>query len=325
MSATALASSRQQSQTFQRVQPLGSVLLWELRRFRASRLFWLQALAFFGLALFVIWTGRTTSCFGIVHGDLTAINAACVVGTSPWGLFHILPMGVLVLLVILLPFVNADGVTRDLHRRTHELLMTTALPNWAYIWGRYLLGLLVSLGLAVVLLFAVLGMGVLLHLTTPAYPLPQGDTMLIWLGVVVPATVLVSSLSFALGTIFPRQSNLVKIAILVAWISAAEILPIVAQTTTGGRPILPAWYENWDPTSAATAIGMFSQYQAIYDNVRDTITSSAQLQNILIAIENMMPNVSAWFIPHLILAGLSLLLVVVAMFAFQRFRRTFGI
>src|SRR5256884_3560350 len=54
---------------------------------------------------------------------------------------------------------DLDGVTRDLNRRTHELLMTTALPTWAYVWGRYLAGLVMSLGLALLLLASILGMG----------------------------------------------------------------------------------------------------------------------------------------------------------------------
>ena len=102
--------------------------------------------------------------------------------------------------MFLLTFVMADGVTRDVNRRTHELLMTTALPAWAYVWGRYLAGLVVSLGLALLLLASILGMGGLLHLTVANYPLPQiGVVLLLWVGIVVPATILVSSLSFALG------------------------------------------------------------------------------------------------------------------------------
>ena len=103
-------------------------------------------------------------------------------------------------------------MTRDLHRRTHELLLTTALPTWAYVWGRYLVGLVMSLGLAVLLLVAILGMGGLLHLTVTDYPAPQiGTVLLLWVGMVLPATILVSSLGFALGTLLPRLSTLIKV------------------------------------------------------------------------------------------------------------------
>src|SRR6266404_8688170 len=95
------------------------------------------------------------------------------------------------LLGMLLPFVNADGVTRDLHRHTHELLLATALPTWAYVWGRYLTCLLLSLGLALLLLAAILVMGLFLHLTITDYPLPQiGNVMVIWIGMVAGASVL---------------------------------------------------------------------------------------------------------------------------------------
>src|ERR1051326_3246196 len=161
MTTTALTDSRKPTQAIQRLHPLLTVLTWELRRFRASRLFWIQALCFFALLLFVLWLGRVPSGFTIAINGL--VFNGFVAGTSAWGLLSLLPTGLLVLLVFLLPFVTADGVTRDLHRRTHELLMTIALPTRAYVWGRYLMGLLVSLGLALLMLAAILFMGLLLH------------------------------------------------------------------------------------------------------------------------------------------------------------------
>ena len=298
--------------TTRRPHPLLSVIAWELRRFLASRLFWLQALCFFVLLLFVLWLGREPDTFGF------NTFSAFVPGTSAWGLMNILPTGLLVLLVILLPFVTADSVTRDLQRRTHELLMTTALPTRAYVWGRYLMGLLVSLGLALLLLVAILGMGLLLHLTVSDYPAPEiGSVLIIWGGMVVPATVLVSSISFALGTLLPRQSTLIKIIILVGWFIAAIILPSGLSDTTAP----PAWYRAWDPTSVVTGRGIIFQNRVDFTSVPPT--SEAQLQNTLLTIENRLSDLGSWLAPHLILAGLSLLLVVLAAFTFQRFRNAF--
>ena len=312
MNITALTSTDQQTRAIERPRPLQSVMAWELRRFRASRLFWLQALGFFCLLLFVMWASRAPEQFGTVHGTV-AINGF-VAGTSAWGLLRTLPIA-LVLLVLLLPFVNADGVTRDLQRRTHELLMTTALPTWAYVWGRYLIGLLMSLGLAVLLLAAILGMGLLLHLTIPAYPLPPtGAVLLLWVGMALPATVLVSSLGFALGTLLPRLTNLVKIVILVGWVIGAVMLPSGFNTTTP-----PAWYVNWDPTSAVTALGILPQYSGNFNGLQG-VTSEAQLQQIFLPIENKMPDIAGWFAPHLLLAGFSLGLVLVTALAFKRSR-----
>jgi ABC-type transport system involved in multi-copper enzyme maturation permease subunit len=310
MNTTALTSLGQQTRVIQRSHPLLNVMAWELRRFCTSRLFWLQALGFFCLSSFVIWAQQIPLTLN--HADAKVPFFGFVAGTSAWGLLMILPSGTLLLLGMLLPFVNADGVTRDLHRHTQELFMSTALPTWAYVWGRYLAGLVMSLGLALLLLAAILGMGGLLHLTIPAYPLPQiSAVLLLWVGMVVSATVLVSSFGFALGTLLPRRTTLVKIVILVGWIVGAVILPRGL-----GKTIPPAWYVNWDPTSAITGLGMLPQYSF---DLR-AVTSAAQLQQLILTIENKMPDLAGWFAPHLLLAGCSLVLVLVAARAFKRSR-----
>jgi ABC-type transport system involved in multi-copper enzyme maturation permease subunit len=306
MSIPALASTGQHIRTVKRPHPLARVLTWEVRRFRASRLFWFQALSFFGLFLFLTWVSGTSIEFS--HGKFSGLMA----GTSAHGLLLTLPT-VLLLLVLLLPFVTADGVTRDLHRRTSELLLTTALPTRAYVWGRYLVCLAMSLGLAVLLLCATLLMGWLLHLTVPLYPAPQTEAVFsLWGGLVVPATILVSSLSFVLGTLFPRQSTLIKIAVLAVWTVGAEILPFSL-----GSTLISTWYSNWDPTGAVTALKILSQTP---DSQLHTATSMAQFQQALLSYENSMPGIGEWFIPHLILAAVSLGLVVLAASTFQRSR-----
>jgi hypothetical protein len=169
--------------------------------------------------------------------------------------------------------------------------------------------------LAVLLLAAILGMGLLLHLTIPAYPLPPtGVVLLLWVGMVLPATVLVSSLSFALGTLLPRLTNVVKIVIMLGWIVGAVILPTGLRNTTP-----PAWYVNWDPTSGITALGLLPSYSI---NLGPTITNEAQLQQLVLSVENKMPDIAGWFAPHLLLAGCGLALVLVAAFAFKRSRET---
>jgi ABC-type transport system involved in multi-copper enzyme maturation permease subunit len=322
MSTTSiLTGARQETGAIARSHPLLAVLSWELRRFRASRLFWIQALCFFCLLLLVIWFGRMPSSFTITSNGV--VFQGFVAGTSAEGLLNLLPTGLLVLLVFLLPFVTADGVTRDLQRRTHELLMTTALPSRAYVWGRYLMGLLISLGLAILLLLAILGMGLLLHLSITNYPAPVvGNVLLLWVSMVLPATIVVSSLSFALGTMFPRQSTLVKIAILLGWFIVAVVIP--PSGGGGNNPAPPAWYMAWDPTSAATAQGMLAQYHPLFQHQNQPFTSLAQMQHTLLAVENSLPSISSWLVPHLILAGLSLLLVAVAAATFQRFRGALG-
>lgn len=294
-------------------RPLARVVAWELRRFCASRLFWLQALGFLCFSFFLTWAQGTPDSFRHVKGAV--VLSGFVAGTSAWGLLLTLPLA-LVLLVLLLPFVTADGVTRDAQRRTHELLLTTALPTWAYIWGRYLAGLVMSLGLALLMLVSILGMGWFLHLTVPAYPSPSIDVvLLLWVGMVVPATIVVSSLSFALGTLLPLLTMPVKVMILLGWIVGAVVLPMVFGDTPP-----PFWYVNWDPTSAVTALGLLSPYD--FSDAAARATSEAQLRQFLPIVENKMPALSGWFAPHLLLAGLSLLLVLVASLAFKRSRET---
>ncbi len=322
MDITALTSTGKPTRTIQRPRPLLSVMAWELRRFCASRLFWLQALGFFCLSSFVIWTQQIPLTLNHAHANVPFFGF--VAGTSAWGLLMTLPTGPLLLLGMLLPFVNADGVSRDLSRRTHELLMATALPTWAYVWGRYLIGLLLSLGLALLLLAALLGMGLFLHLTITDYPLPEiGTLLVIWLGMVASATVLVSSLSFALGTLLPRLTTLVKIAILLAWFLGSQVLSIVfGNASHDAHFSLPAWYIHWDPTSTGIALGLFNKYMTAFSNLADKATSTAQTQHILLTVENSLIDIGGWFVPHLLLAGLSLVLVLVAARAFKRSRDT---
>src|SRR5258708_2076129 len=314
MTITALTGTGQQTQTIKRPHPLARVIAWELRRFRASRLFWFQALGLFGFLLLMTWALHAPGNIGGENVNSGVLFSGFVAGTSAGGLLRTLPT-VLVVLALLLPFVTADGVTRGLSRPTHELLMTTAVPRWAYVWGRYLAGLVMSLGLALLLLASILGMGWLLHLTITDYPAPEiGTVLLLWVGMVVSATILVSSFGFALSTLLPRLSTLVKAVIMVAWIVGALVIPL---GLGGDTTLPPAWYVNWDPTSGITARGLLPSYAI---NLGPSITSEAQLQQFILTVENKMPDLAGWFAPHLLLAGLSLVLVLIASLAFKRSR-----
>jgi ABC-type transport system involved in multi-copper enzyme maturation permease subunit len=312
---TARTGARQETWSILRPAPLLSVLTWELRRFGASRLFWFQALGFWGFLLLIIWALHASEQVGTVAGS--AQLSAYVAGTSAGGLLRTLPT-FLIILALLLPFITADGVTRDVNRRAHELLLTTALPTWAYVLGRYLAGLIIGLGLALLLFVSILGMGGLLHLTDSTYPLPQPDAvLLLWVGMVVPATIVVSSFGFAVSTVLPRLSTLLKVMILLAWIVGTLVIPEgLGNTTTP-----PAWYVNWDPTSAVTALGLLPSYHI---NLGPRIKSEAQLQQVILSVENKLPDLAGWFVPHLLLAGCSLALVLVAAVAFKRSRDMLG-
>jgi hypothetical protein len=66
-----------------------------------------------------------------------------------------------------------------------------------------------------------------------------------------------------------------------------------------------------------TALGLLPAYQV---GLNHSITSEAQLLQLVLSVENKMPDLACWFAPHLGLSGLSLLLVLVAALAFKRSR-----
>jgi len=130
---------------------------------------------------------------------------------------------------------------------------------------------------------------------------------------VVSATILVSSVGFAMSTLWPRLSMLIKAVIMVGWLIGALVMPLSFHDALS----LPSWYVNWDPTSGITALGLLPAYQV---GLSHSITSEAQLLQLVLSVENKMPDLAGWFAPHLLLAGLSLLLVLVAALAFKRSR-----
>jgi hypothetical protein len=143
--------------------------------------------------------------------------------------------------------------------------------------------------------------------------------LLLWVGMVVPATILLSSVSFALGTLLPRQSTLVKVGILLVWVVGVVMLPSwIAPDST------PGWYSAWDPTSAGTALALLRQYFPDFQSHSAAATNAAQAQHILLTVANSVPTIGNWLAPHLIEAGLGLLLVLVVTFAFRRFRNVIG-
>jgi ABC-type transport system involved in multi-copper enzyme maturation permease subunit len=319
MSTTTLIQSSQQARRIGRgLVPLWSVLAWEIRRLSASRLFWCQALGLFGLLVLLTWALRVPGGIGTVKvdpGHQPQALSGFVAATSPGGLLDILPT-LLLVLVLLLPFVSADGVTRDVARRTHELVVTTAVPTWAYVLGRYLAVLATSLGLALLLLLALIAVGEAVHLTIADYPPPViGGELLLWVGMVVPATVLVGGVGFALSTLAPRFSMLIKLVVVLGWIVGALVIPL---SMVGSRTKPSSWYIDWDPTSAITAKGLLAAYDP--GNPGPSITSDAAFQQLLLSVENKIPTTAGWLVPHLLLILPALTLVVIASLGYRRCR-----
>jgi hypothetical protein len=238
---------------------------------------------------------------------------------SPAWLSDRLYRGSLLLLLLVLPFVCADGVTLDLKRRTHELLMTTAIPSWAYVWGRFLMTLLLGMGLAVELLAAILVMGFAFHLSVGGhdYPAPRvGPVLAFWAALALPTIMLVGSVSFVLGTLLPRRANLVKIGVMVGWFTWAMIV--------NGRAFwhqLPNWYVNWEPTGAFLSGAYDQTFASLVGTAGARPTpSQALLQSIFDSTRYQLPDFWSWLGPHLVWAALGLALIAYVALSFKRFR-----
>jgi hypothetical protein len=134
---------------------------------------------------------------------------------------------------------------------------------------------------------------------------------------VVPATVvLVTGVSFALGTLLPRFSNPVKILVLTAW-----FLSLYLSIPQNALSVYPAW----DPTSRAMASVLYTQYKPetepdlILQYPKD-MAALQQMRQRIRDIEQKMPDLLPWLPPKLVYAGLGLAFVALAAAGFRRFR-----
>src|SRR5258708_32296467 len=96
-------------------------------------------------------------------------------------------------------------------------------------------------------------MGGLVHLADSTYPLPQPDAvLLLWVGMVLSATILASSVGFAMSTLWPRLSMLIKAVIMGGGLTGALVIPLSFGNTTPP----PASYVTLDPSTGTTALGL---------------------------------------------------------------------
>lgn len=145
----------------------------------------------------------------------------------------------MIFIALCVPFVMTDGAAHDLQARTHEMLMATALPTGPYVWGRFLARLGLTLGLAMVLLVAML----VLAFWRARETLPNvGALFGLWFLAMVPAIVFLSSIAFALGTLLPQRANLIKVIVIIGWFSSINLLGAiidVGQRTPNFAPHVP--------------------------------------------------------------------------------------
>jgi ABC-type transport system involved in multi-copper enzyme maturation permease subunit len=300
--------------------PLLAVLCWELRRVLASRVTWVMAAGTFGvfIALMVLLRWRDNLfTLSTPQGTLSFHYPA----TSVWGLIVTYPQSPGMFLGLLLPFVCADGIARDLKRRTHELVMATSLPSWAYVWGRYLASLCFSLVLAGMILLAIVVVTVLLHLVDSGVypPTVLSSILAVWTVVVLPPTLLLSGLSFSLGALLPRRANLVRLGVVLAWFTCGASFWYLVNPNYRDPNASPSPYVTWDPTSIAPTFPLERQFVTRVTEAAQTLDIPAVLRYER-TLQQTMPDLSAWIAPHLVWAAIGIAAVGIASLTFRRFR-----
>lgn len=312
-SAPSVSTETRLSSSARRPNSLVTVMRWELRRLAAARSTRLIPLLVFVLACLVELTiGTNTdpqtvaSAFGSRTFGLDWL--------STYGLFHTMPTFLGLVIALFIPFLCTDAVARDLKRRTHELLMTTAIPSWAYVCGRYLVSLLLSLSLACVMLLAIIAVALLMHQVQPAnltVPPNVLNILILWAAIFLPSVLILSSISFALGTLWPRLSLAIKVVILLVWFLSA---PIIGRLHVENLAV-------WDPTSQLVAQTQQTTGTMLAQLVQQTQQVSNQVFFArLYALEQQFPDMSTWIVPRLVWIGFGLAWVILAMLLFRRFR-----
>ncbi len=291
---------------------LARVVQWELRRIVASRTTWVLSFIVFALACIIQLIFANAGQETISIGTIT--RTFWIDWGSNFGLLHTLPLVIGMGLALFTPFLCGDGVARDLKRRTHELLMTTSLPTWAYVWGRFFCSLLLSMGLAFLVLLAILIVNLSRHQIQPdRYLTPDiPGIIILWAIILLPQSIVLCSFSFAMATLWPRLSTFFKVALLTAWLLIGPILTQFNLTDT---------YAVWDPTSLAVAIAQEDTGRAMWLLAQQTRSDTTpSFLAALHAREQMLPDMTNWNLHHWIWIGVSILIVLLATLLFRRFR-----
>jgi ABC-type transport system involved in multi-copper enzyme maturation permease subunit len=286
------------------------VALWELRRLLASRLNFIVGLGAFSFFVALLgikheWLVPVETGGG--HGAVLTVFGSTAVGV----LFEI--VGILLLFFgMLLPFLAAGAVSHDYQDRTHEILMATPMPNVPYVIGRFLAAIAAGVGTAALLLLAIIVANLFLHAFDASFP-PQDVVALglAWLLLVIPAVVLLSGVSFFLGTLLPRLATPIKVMLVLTW----GVLSVVVDIGHG-----LGWFGYWTPTGNGVLKVIPPQVAADYAARLAGGAAPASAATV----QQAMPNLVPWVGPHLGLVAIGLLAGLVAAVAFRRFKEVLG-
>ena len=231
-------------------------------------------------------------------------------GSSPLGQVYEVVAVLMTFFGLLVPFLAADGVAREHRQRTHELVMTTAVPGWALVAGRFVAVLAQTLVAALLALAGTLAAQWLVHATQPAFPAPDARALLaLWGLLVVPAGVLLAGASFLAGTLAPRRAMVVKIAVVLVWIALAAVVDLTRDFT---------WYPYWSPAGSALLGVADATFVQAYVAIAGT--SSGADPSIMLRAQEAALDLRPWMLPHLGLAAIGLAGAAAAAAGFRRFR-----
>ena len=295
----------------QYLRPLRVVIGWELRRLHAARWNWVLPLILWFVCATLIWFKHS---WGRPVVDGRGGATVVIIGTSMVGLPYLMIFSVLIIFGIVLPFATAGAIAHDYEQRIHEVVMSTSISTPVYVWGRYTASLLIGVGLALVALSSVLVMAPILAMVEPGYPSPNvGVILAIWAIAVLPATILVTSLSFLLGTLWPRRVTIMKLVTVVAWVVLAFTPDVFDH---GGT-----WFTYWNPTSYGIVRVQVDHFlQAYQAHIQSTPGATAHI-DLALQLQQQPLALAPWILSHSSIVGISFLLIVVISQRFDRFRR----
>jgi ABC-type transport system involved in multi-copper enzyme maturation permease subunit len=285
---------------------VATVCGWELRRVLASR----STLALAGATIAVFAALVTFKHQWLFPLDDRTHVLMWLYGSSSLGQVYEMVAVVLTFFGLLVPFLAADGVARDHRQRTHELVMTTAVPDWAFVTGRFLAVLAQTLAAGLLTLAGLLAAELLVHSSRPEFPAPDVASLLsLWAVLLVPAGVLLAGVSFLAGTLAPRRGTVVKIAVVLVWIGMAAVVDFSSSL---------AWYPYWSP--AGNALLDVARQTWVQTYVALSGTRASVDPSLALRAQEATIDLRPWVLPHVGLAVIGLAAAVLAAVRFRRFR-----
>lgn len=332
-----------------------TVFSWELRRIAANRSTWIVTVLVSILFCIQAWFQLTPF---VTFFTSQPFSSGAVYLYTPWGLLKSVPLLILPVCCLFLPFVSADGISLDLKRRTHELLMTSSISNRSYVLGRFLAVNLVGLALTSLMFVTILTSSYLFILIGSApfggipvniNNLPSASPLAwleIWAVIIVPPTLLLCSLSFLLGSLVRKHTNIIKISVVLGWLFLIFYMFNISLYDVYSFENNHLVYDHnttsslafWDPTSVMLSRvivendyqGKFYQqfglnyYGQVEGSALDQSTfaiDSITGQKALLDIQQQPPDLSRWVVPRLLIALVGPLLVLLFSLKFNRFSK----